>query len=77
VATESGRNTVDGLHEGDDYSQSDGLHKAENYSQADGLHKAEDYSQAVSSHKVDNYSQADNHCREQIQIIDSHVCKYL
>jgi hypothetical protein len=25
------------------------------------------------SHKADNYSQADDHCREQIQIVDLHV----
>ncbi len=33
------------------------------------------YSLADGSHKADNYSQANDHCSEQIHIVDFHVCK--
>jgi hypothetical protein len=59
------------------YSLADSTHKADNYSQADSSLKADNYSQAGSSHKADNYSQADYHCREQIRIVDFHMCKYV
>jgi hypothetical protein len=59
------------------YSLADGSHKSDDYTQADSLHKADDYSQVDGLHKADDYSQADDHCREQIQIVDFHTCKYV